>query len=220
MGLSFTIAICPRQHSHSQVRVPQDSLPHFTVSDSRPLQPGGPGPRIYIPQEQSGPVIPPRTGFPFRGLLRLAGLRWRYSTPPPHAISAAMDLVSEIKVCISAGIETWSSSPLVVITLTELSDCNYQQQNPSRHVLVQRLHPSYEAALQSLDDCVRVFFLLNASGPSNSKPKVRYVQLTSAKPSRQRGCYIRTMTAEVQLQYIYIYIYMFVNLKELGAKTN
>jgi hypothetical protein len=22
--------------------------------------------------------------FPFRGLLRLAGLRWRYSTPPPH----------------------------------------------------------------------------------------------------------------------------------------
>jgi hypothetical protein len=23
--------------------------------------------------------------FPFRRLLRLAGLRWRYSTPPPHA---------------------------------------------------------------------------------------------------------------------------------------
>jgi hypothetical protein len=25
--------------------------------------------------------------FPFRRLLRLAGLRWRYSTPPPHGIS-------------------------------------------------------------------------------------------------------------------------------------
>jgi hypothetical protein len=47
-------------------------------------QPGGPGPRIYIPQEQGGPVIPPGTGFPFRRLLRLAGLRWRCSIPPPH----------------------------------------------------------------------------------------------------------------------------------------
>jgi hypothetical protein len=25
--------------------------------------------------------------FPFRHLLRLAGLRWRYSTPPPHEIT-------------------------------------------------------------------------------------------------------------------------------------
>jgi hypothetical protein len=47
-------------------------------------QPGGPGPRIFIPQEQGGPVIPPGTGFPFRHLLRLAGLRRRYSNPPPH----------------------------------------------------------------------------------------------------------------------------------------
>jgi hypothetical protein len=28
-------------------------------------QPGGPGLRIYIPQEQGGPGIPPGTGFPF-----------------------------------------------------------------------------------------------------------------------------------------------------------
>jgi hypothetical protein len=47
-------------------------------------QPGAPGPRIYIPQEQGGPDIPPATGFRFRCLLRLAGLRWRYSIPPPH----------------------------------------------------------------------------------------------------------------------------------------
>jgi hypothetical protein len=38
-------------------------------------QPGEPGPLIYIPQEQGGPVIPPDTGFPFHCLLRLAGLR-------------------------------------------------------------------------------------------------------------------------------------------------
>jgi hypothetical protein len=48
--------------------------------------PGGPGPRIYIPQEQRGPVIPPGTGFPCRRLLRLAGLLWRYSNPPPRRV--------------------------------------------------------------------------------------------------------------------------------------
>jgi hypothetical protein len=36
-------------------------------------QPGRPGTRIYIPQEQGGPVTPPGTGFPSRRLLRLAG---------------------------------------------------------------------------------------------------------------------------------------------------
>jgi hypothetical protein len=39
---------------------------------------------IYIPQEQRGPVIAPGSGFPFRRLLRFAGLRWRYSNPPPQ----------------------------------------------------------------------------------------------------------------------------------------
>jgi hypothetical protein len=53
-------------------------------SDSRLPQLRGPGPLIYIPQEQGGPFISPVTGFPFRRLLRLAGLLWRYSTPPPH----------------------------------------------------------------------------------------------------------------------------------------
>jgi hypothetical protein len=84
MGLSFTIAAGPRQRSHSRYRVPQDSWPYLTVSDSRFPQPVGPGPRIYILQEQSDPVIPLDTGFPFHRLLRIAGLRWRYSNPPPR----------------------------------------------------------------------------------------------------------------------------------------
>jgi hypothetical protein len=71
-GLSFTTAAGPRQRSDSQVRVPP-------VSDLRLPQPEGPGPRIYITQEQGGPVIPPGTGVPFRSLLRLAGLRRRCS---------------------------------------------------------------------------------------------------------------------------------------------
>jgi hypothetical protein len=58
---------------------------HILLSQIRnSSQPGGPGPCIYILQEQGSLVIPPGTGFPFRRLLRLAGLRWRYSNPPPH----------------------------------------------------------------------------------------------------------------------------------------
>jgi hypothetical protein len=49
-------------------------------------QPRGLGPRIYIPQEQGDPDIPPGTGFHFRRLLWLAGLRWRYSIPPPNGL--------------------------------------------------------------------------------------------------------------------------------------
>jgi hypothetical protein len=69
ISVSFTIAAGPRQHSHSEVWVPQDSWPHFSVSDSRLPQPEEPGSRTYIPQEQGGAVIPPFTGFPFRRLL-------------------------------------------------------------------------------------------------------------------------------------------------------
>jgi hypothetical protein len=72
-GSAFTIAASPRQRSHSQVQVPR-LRPHFAVSDSR------------LPKEQGGPVMTPGTGFSFRRLLRLAGLRWRYSTPPPHVM--------------------------------------------------------------------------------------------------------------------------------------
>jgi hypothetical protein len=43
----------------------------------QPPQPGGPGLCIYVPQWQSGPVIPPGTGFPFRRFLQFGGL-------PPH----------------------------------------------------------------------------------------------------------------------------------------
>jgi hypothetical protein len=38
---------------------------HILVSHLRLPQLGWPGPRIYIPQEQGGPVIPLGTGFPF-----------------------------------------------------------------------------------------------------------------------------------------------------------
>jgi hypothetical protein len=100
MGLSFIVNAGLRQRSYSQVRVPRDSRPNFTVSDSRLPQPGGPGPRIYIPQEQGGPVIPPGTGFPFRRLLGLAGVRWRYSTPPPHGMKSMYAFRVRVRVSL------------------------------------------------------------------------------------------------------------------------
>jgi hypothetical protein len=60
---------------------------HILLSDSRLLQPGGPGLSIYIPQEQGDPVKPPGTGVPFRRLPLLAGLRCRYSNPPPRGVN-------------------------------------------------------------------------------------------------------------------------------------
>jgi hypothetical protein len=81
-GLMFTISAGPRQRSHSRVTVSRGSWPHFTVWDSRVPQPGGPGPCTYILQENGDPVTPPGTGFTFRRLLRLAGPRWSYWTPP------------------------------------------------------------------------------------------------------------------------------------------
>jgi hypothetical protein len=44
--------------------VPWDSDPILLSQFLRLPQPGGPGPRIYILQEQGGPDIPPGTGFP------------------------------------------------------------------------------------------------------------------------------------------------------------
>jgi hypothetical protein len=60
------------------------SWPYFTVLDSKIPPPAGTRHRIYIPQEQGGPLISPGTGFSFHRLLRLAGLRWRCSNPPTH----------------------------------------------------------------------------------------------------------------------------------------
>jgi hypothetical protein len=70
----------------------------LTVSDSRLPQPGGPGYRVYVPQEQGGPVITSGTGFPFRCLLRLTGLRWGYSNPPPHGPLSRNDSCPSLRV--------------------------------------------------------------------------------------------------------------------------
>jgi hypothetical protein len=52
----------------------------FIVSYSRLPQPGRPGPRIYIPQSQDGPVIPPAPGFLFVASYDLQGYGGRIRT--------------------------------------------------------------------------------------------------------------------------------------------
>jgi hypothetical protein len=65
--------VCNLQRNHPVVRVAQNparrTRNHTLLPHLRLPQPGGPGSRTYIPQEQAGPVIPPGTGFPLRRLL-------------------------------------------------------------------------------------------------------------------------------------------------------
>jgi hypothetical protein len=86
--LLFTIAAGLRQRSHSQVRVPRDSWPDFTVPDPRLSLSVGPGPRIYIPQEQGWPndtlrhwvpfPLPPTTPRAMVEVFEPASTRWCY----------------------------------------------------------------------------------------------------------------------------------------------
>jgi hypothetical protein len=70
------------QCNHSMVRVAQNPQPNFTVSSETP-----PSWRVRFPYLHTPGTgwhsIPAGTGFPLRRLLRLVGLRWRYSNPPP-----------------------------------------------------------------------------------------------------------------------------------------
>jgi hypothetical protein len=114
MGLSFTNAAGPRQRSHSQVRVPRDSWPYFTVWDSRLPQLGGQVPVFIPPQEQGGPVIAPGTGFHFHRLQWLARLRWRYWNLPPQGILHARTFIFGENEKVTGGLRNLHTSLLAV----------------------------------------------------------------------------------------------------------
>jgi hypothetical protein len=63
MGLQFAVQWSESRRTRN----------HTLLSHLRLPQPGGPGSRIYIPQEHGGPVIPPGIGFLSRRLLRFKG---------------------------------------------------------------------------------------------------------------------------------------------------
>jgi hypothetical protein len=55
-------------------------------------------PVFISPRNRVAQLSSPGTGFPFRRLLRLAGLRWRYSTPPPHGL--LLNCLNQVKVTL------------------------------------------------------------------------------------------------------------------------
>jgi hypothetical protein len=83
-GLQLLLVLARVVNLRSDSRGTRDQVLLSQIRDSPNLE--GQVPLFISPQEQGGPVIPPGTGFSFRRLLRLAGLQWRYSTPPPHGI--------------------------------------------------------------------------------------------------------------------------------------
>jgi hypothetical protein len=72
MGLSFTFSAGDRQRSHTRVRVPWDSRPYFSVSDSRPVS------------------SPPTTRMATVEVFSTASTR--QAPPPPNALSMSLML--------------------------------------------------------------------------------------------------------------------------------
>jgi hypothetical protein len=116
-----TIASGPCQNSHSWVEIPQN-WNHILMSHLRLLQPGGQGSRIYILQEQGGPVIPPSTGFPFCRLLRLAGQRWGDSNPPSHGAGTKLELEFFLRPTVSRPVHLGIGPPFG--TLDQILSCS------------------------------------------------------------------------------------------------
>jgi hypothetical protein len=50
--------------------------------------------------------------FPFRRLLRLAGLRWRHSTPPPHGCLLWIHELAQVNSCVVEEIERVKPLPI------------------------------------------------------------------------------------------------------------
>jgi hypothetical protein len=78
MCLSFKIATGPSQRSPAGLMATFYCLRFETPATWRARS------RYLYPPGTGWPTFTPRYSVPFRRLLRLARLRWRYSTPPPH----------------------------------------------------------------------------------------------------------------------------------------
>jgi hypothetical protein len=83
LQFTCTVASGPCQSSHSWVEVPQNSRPYFTVSSETSPTWRARSPYLY-PPGTGWPSYTPGHWVPFCRLLQLAGMRWRYSNPPPH----------------------------------------------------------------------------------------------------------------------------------------
>jgi hypothetical protein len=71
------------------------------------------------------PVTPPGTGFPFHRLVRLVGLRWRYSNPPPRGVLILTRLVASLYNLSTDHIENIisNSSSIVACVTVAVETC-------------------------------------------------------------------------------------------------
>jgi hypothetical protein len=70
-------------------------------------------------QSFSGPLLSQIWDFPFRRLLRLAGLRWMYSTPPPHGRDSPLVYWSTL-CSLGLAVERWLVSTASLPCCTNL----------------------------------------------------------------------------------------------------
>jgi hypothetical protein len=156
MGLSFTTAAGPRQLTHSRVRVPRDSWPHYTFSDWRLPQSGRPGPRIYIPQEQVSPVIPQALGSDFVASYDSqgygGGTRTGLYTGLLELLKVTLRLTVGQSVCLS-----WCRAPFwdhdqVLVPVWQLLTCQYGAPSLTRG-RVCRLSEAQSAVISQLSVC-------------------------------------------------------------------
>jgi hypothetical protein len=80
---NFLVQLLLGRASHFRAQVPRNSWLYFTASSQTPPTWRARFPYLY-PLGTGWPVIPPGTGFPFRRLLWLGGLRWGYYSALPR----------------------------------------------------------------------------------------------------------------------------------------
>jgi hypothetical protein len=87
--------------------------------------------------------------FPFRRLLRLAGSRWRYSTPPPHGCTTRIHESTAFYNCHAALIEiTASTGSITVFCESVVSETMYQF--PSNGLVSKCLQLSASVSVESV----------------------------------------------------------------------
>jgi hypothetical protein len=93
------------------------------LSHVRLPQPRGTGLRIYIPQKQGGPVIPPGTGFPFCLFLRPAGTTVEVLDQPAHGVTpvkVVLRLTVSRPVCLGVRHPSGSREQYFLVFLNHL----------------------------------------------------------------------------------------------------
>jgi hypothetical protein len=100
-GLSFTIAAASRQRSHFRVRIPWDSWPYFTISDSR-LPFSSPPTTLRVTVE----VFNPRLRMTSKELTNEIGANGRENTTS-NSSSVIICFVRCYETCVNLGTTLW-----------------------------------------------------------------------------------------------------------------